>query len=229
VRTVLVPIESTPQAETILEAACRVAEFFGGLVEGFPLVRTRMSGIGWDPESLVTIDPADAEDGRATAEAKARFTAFMRDRGVAEEGPGPGEGARWRWTHDRLEGHGFLGAYGRGFDLTAVGQPGSERGASTIGALEAALFDSGGPVLIVPQDGEAIRLRLSRNGVPADLKLLGGGQVRSGEALLREAAAIGCDLLVKGAYTQSRIRQMIFGGATQHIIAKASMPVLMAH
>ncbi len=37
------------------------------------------------------------------------------------------------------------------------------------------------------------------------------------------------DLLVKGAYTQSRLRQMIFGGATRLIIAGADMPVLLAH
>ena len=42
-------------------------------------------------------------------------------------------------------------------------------------------------------------------------------------------AALGCDLLVKGAYTQSRLRQMIFGGATRHILANATLPVLMAH
>ena len=39
----------------------------------------------------------------------------------------------------------------------------------------------------------------------------------------------GCDLLVKGAYAQSRLRQMIFGGATRHILANATLPVLMAH
>ena len=37
------------------------------------------------------------------------------------------------------------------------------------------------------------------------------------------------DLLVKGAYTQSRLRQMIFGGTTRHILANAELPVLMAH
>ena len=45
---------------------------------------------------------------------------------------------------------------------------------------------------------------------------------------LREALAAGADLLLKGAYTQSRIRQMIFGGATCHIIMEANLPVLMA-
>jgi len=37
-----------------------------------------------------------------------------------------------------------------------------------------------------------------------------------GEAILAYAASLQCDLLIKGAYTQSRLRQMIFGGATRH-------------
>ncbi|MBT3932045.1 MAG: universal stress protein, partial [Rhodospirillaceae bacterium] len=37
------------------------------------------------------------------------------------------------------------------------------------------------------------------------------------------------DLLIKGGYTQSRLRQMIFGGATSQILANAEIPVLMAH
>ena len=45
---------------------------------------------------------------------------------------------------------------------------------------------------------------------------------------MKEAMAAGCDLLLKGAYTQSRIRQMIFGGATRHIIMDTKVPVLMA-
>jgi len=40
---------------------------------------------------------------------------------------------------------------------------------------------------------------------------------------------VGGDLLIKGGYTQSRLRQMIFGGATSQILAHAEIPVLMAH
>ena len=47
-------------------------------------------------------------------------------------------------------------------------------------------------------------------------------------AVLAAAKAQGCDLLVKGAYTQSRLRQMIFGGATRHIIMESPIPVIMA-
>ena len=51
----------------------------------------------------------------------------------------------------------------------------------------------------------------------------------TGEAILSETAALGADLLVKGAYTHGRFRQLIFGGATRHIIHHAELPVLMAH
>jgi hypothetical protein len=30
-----------------------------------------------------------------------------------------------------------------------------------------------------------------------------------------------------GAYTQSRLRQMIFGGATQHVLTAAELPVCL--
>ena len=39
----------------------------------------------------------------------------------------------------------------------------------------------------------------------------------------------GADLIIKGAYTQSRLRQMIFGGATSHILAESDLPVIMAN
>jgi len=46
--------------------------------------------------------------------------------------------------------------------------------------------------------------------------------------LLGKRAALGADLLIKGGYTRSRLRKMIFGDATSHILARAKLPVLMA-
>jgi Universal stress protein family len=51
----------------------------------------------------------------------------------------------------------------------------------------------------------------------------------TGQAILAAAQTLACDLLVKGAFTQSRLRQMIFGGATQHVMTAATLPVLLAH
>ncbi|MCE7030448.1 universal stress protein [Jiella avicenniae] len=89
------------------------------------------------------------------------------------------------------------------------------------------LADDGG--LNDQPSGAMIRRRLAASGVPVELKTIAGGGIRSGETILKEAAALGADLLLKGAYTQSRLRQMIFGGATSQILAKAEIPVFMAH
>jgi nucleotide-binding universal stress UspA family protein len=70
---------------------------------------------------------------------------------------------------------------------------------------------------------------LQRNGIPAGLHVVGLDGKSTGEAILAAAQSLGCDLLIKGAYTQSRLRQMIFGGATQHVLANATLPVLLAN
>jgi nucleotide-binding universal stress UspA family protein len=65
--------------------------------------------------------------------------------------------------------------------------------------------------------------------VKASALTLKEGSRSAGEIILDQAASLGCDLLVKSAYTQSRLRQMIFGGMTRHILAHATLPVFMAH
>ncbi len=50
-----------------------------------------------------------------------------------------------------------------------------------------------------------------------------------GAALLRTAGEAGCDLLVMGGYGHSRLREMILGGVTRHVLNHATLPVLMAH
>jgi nucleotide-binding universal stress UspA family protein len=77
--------------------------------------------------------------------------------------------------------------------------------------------------------GEQMARNLLRNGVQAESMIVAPGQRRAGEVILAQADALGCDLIVKGAYTQSRLRQMIFGGTTQHILTHATVPVLLAH
>jgi len=70
---------------------------------------------------------------------------------------------------------------------------------------------------------------LRHAGVAAEAREIAAGSRGGGEAILAEAAELGASLLIKGAYTHSRLRQMIFGGATSHILAAAELPVLMAH
>ncbi len=77
--------------------------------------------------------------------------------------------------------------------------------------------------------GEEAAQQLRRNGIKASALTVKPGTRTAGEVILDHAASIGCDLLVKSAYTQSRLRQMIFGGGTRHILANAAVPVFMAH
>ena len=85
-----------------------------------------------------------------------------------------------------------------------------------------------GSVVPGPAAKDGLR-HLADHGIAATEKTLGARGQRPGEVILAEARAQGADLLIKGAYTQSRFRQMIFGGATQHVLAASELPVFLAH
>ena len=78
---------------------------------------------------------------------------------------------------------------------------------------------------------ESIQVNLARDDVEVDVRSVPGRRsaAEAGNIILSETMEVGGDLLIKGGYTQSRLRQMIFGGATSQILANAEVPVLMAH
>jgi len=76
---------------------------------------------------------------------------------------------------------------------------------------------------------DRVRKQLQYNGIAAEPMSIELEGRSTGEAVLAAAKAEGCDLLVKGAFTRNRFRQMIFGGATSHIMQHADLPLLMAH
>jgi nucleotide-binding universal stress UspA family protein len=86
----------------------------------------------------------------------------------------------------------------------------------------------GAPMTPGPE-GEQLARNLRLNGVAAEASTVKTERRSAGETLLKVSASLGVDLLIKGAYTQSRLRQMIFGGTTSHILAEATLPVFMAH
>jgi nucleotide-binding universal stress UspA family protein len=50
-----------------------------------------------------------------------------------------------------------------------------------------------------------------------------------GEVLLEAAVAASADLVVMGGYSHSRLRELILGGVTRHMLEKAALPLLVAH
>lgn len=77
--------------------------------------------------------------------------------------------------------------------------------------------------------GEQLAVALRRFGLTVETLLAPSPRRNNGEVILAKTRELGGDLLIKGAYTQSRLRQMIFGGATAHVLASAEVPVLMAN
>lgn len=77
-------------------------------------------------------------------------------------------------------------------------------------------------------EAEPLVQYLAATGVEATIVRAKAGSRSAGAAILAEAESLGCDLLVKGGYTRSRLRQTIFGGPTIHILQNAEMTVLMS-
>ena len=70
---------------------------------------------------------------------------------------------------------------------------------------------------------------LAWHGIDARLRKLRGQSTQAGEALIGECREAGADMLVMGAYTHSRLRQLILGGVTRHVLHHAPMTCLMCH
>ena len=281
-KSILIPTEDHDAMPAVLEAARLVAKIFGSYMEGFAVHPAAGTYVAVEPVSSLAISGAFEHDAELASQARGLFESFMRTHDVPAA-TGDATGYSYGWPRQDAEDDLFIGSYGRVFDLIALGRPGRASQNPRMPPLEAALFDSGRPVLIVPPvaptvigrnvlvawnrsteqantnawalpllrlaervtvyeveggnvpgpsaDEAAVHLR--RNGVKATALTAKRGTRTTGEqvgeATLDYAKKEGFDLLVKGAYTQSRLRQMMFGGATRHIRANAGLPVLMAH
>jgi nucleotide-binding universal stress UspA family protein len=277
-KSILVPIEDHSPVESQLETALLLGRTFDSYIEGlaitpdYPVVLPVDIAIGV-PSPLT---PENRMDMARTC--RERFEGFMAGKQISRSSAGL-SGLSFGWRQDGLMEDAFLGAYGRVFDITVVGRPDGSEGQTRLSTVEAALFETGHPVLIAPPNvprtfGEVVVIAWNRStetaravlgsmpllkkarrvvvleledwGVPgpsgselarslrmhditAEAMTVPDPSGKPGDTILTECAALGCDLLVKGAYTQSRLRQMFFGGATSHILNSTTIPVLMAH
>jgi nucleotide-binding universal stress UspA family protein len=277
-KSILVPIEDHGVVEPVLETTLLLGQMFDSYVEGlaitpdYPVVLPVDIAIGVpspiSPENRMEMSRACRE----------RFEAFMVTKQIQRATSGLAT-LSYGWRQDGLMEDAFLGAYGRVFDVTVLGRPDGSNGQTRLSTVEAALFETGRPVIIAPTTiprtlGETVVIAwnrstetaravlgslpllekarrivvleledwgvpgpsavelarsLGRRGLNAEALTAPDPHGRPGETILAQAAALGCDLLVKGAYTQSRLRQMFFGGATSHILSNTTIPVLMAH
>lgn len=70
---------------------------------------------------------------------------------------------------------------------------------------------------------------LVRHGVKAEVSVLAQALPRVSDILARQVRDLDADLLVMGAYSHSRFREAILGGATRDLLEQAEVPVFLAH
>ena len=276
-RTILVPIEEHGSMKATLETALLLARKFDSYIEGFALRVTTTPAYAV-ADVGAAIPQLEQDIAENTQRNQSLFENFMQEHGVARGGAATALSSSW--LEDTPKDDRFVGSHGRLFDVIALGRPGRDPKGPRMSTLEAALFESGRPVLIAPPSppsdigknvliawncsteqartiafampilkransvvvltveggvavpgptGQQLCQYLRLSGVPAKPLTVGLGGRLTGEAILAHAKALSCDLLIKGAYTQSRLRQFIFGGATRYILSNATLPVLMAH
>lgn len=77
--------------------------------------------------------------------------------------------------------------------------------------------------------GAEIAATLARHGVKCEVAPTTSSDIGVGDVILSGLSDDSADLLVMGAWGHSRMRELVFGGATRHILEHMTVPVLMSH
>lgn len=96
--------------------------------------------------------------------------------------------------------------------------------ASSVEVITMASDDETAPSLL-----DDLNDALSIRGLTATMRAVDHASSGDGARLLAAAAEGGADLIVMGGYGHSRLRQLVFGGVTRHMLRNVTVPVLMAH
>jgi nucleotide-binding universal stress UspA family protein len=74
---------------------------------------------------------------------------------------------------------------------------------------------------------EGIQAYLRWHGIQAEITPFKPATREVGAGLLGAARDFNADLITMGAYSHSRLRQLILGGVTRHVLENAEIPVMM--
>lgn len=290
IRTILAPVSGGASGDSALDAAIIVGRRAGAHVEALhvaPDPRDAVPILGEGATASMIEDLVTASTREAEVRAQRARAAF--DTRVAAgsllrlDQPPPAEAAHrtltvgWRQAVGREDE--VVARRGRLFDLVVVGRPADDADVAPETTLEAALMESGRPVLVSPPvlgatlatrvaiawngstaaaravsaagsflakaqsvlilEGDAaavdgasaddLAAMLAWRGLSPSIRRFRSDAAGIGHALLDAATREGADLLVMGGYGHSRLREMIFGGATIDAIFASNLPLLMTH
>jgi len=284
IKTILVPVDGTDSAKQVLQNALSVCRDLSAHVEvlhvradsknAVPLLGEGMSGAMIEE----MIDLADKEADTRAEKARAIFDEVVREFQVPIAATPETDGPSVAWVDRTGREDEVTAQLGRLADLIVVSRPTPETDVSSRMTLNAAIRETGRPVLVVPplppkplgkkiaiawngstEASRAVRLAmpfvetaeevfiftaeggstraiaadelaayLAWHGIRARTRTFEIADRVGGEELLGECGKAGVDLLMMGAYTQSRVRQLIMGGVTKHVLSEATLPVVMA-
>jgi nucleotide-binding universal stress UspA family protein len=101
------------------------------------------------------------------------------------------------------------------------------QGASQVTVLAVNPKESRDPLGDLP--GADISLHFARHGVKVEAAQIVADDIQVGDMLLSRISDGGYDLVVMGAYGRSRLRELVMGGASRHILHHMTVPIFMAH
>lgn len=281
IRKMLVPVDGSAAGRVVLLSALQVARDHGAHLAavhirpdpsvGVPLIGEGMSA-GMVEE---LIELTEKETAARLKAARALFEEIRGESGLPLATDPNVAGASMSWTEADGREEEEVARRGRLADLIVLGRPSLQPDTDATVIFNAALFETGRPVLIAPikQQPFGRRLAIAWNGsaeaaravhaamdflhraetveiVAADPEsaqdvdagalaaylawhgiatrlhpLAEGGSV--GDAIGKAVAD--CDLVVMGAYSHSRLRELILGGVTRHMLENTASALLMAH
>ena len=286
IRSIFVPLDFEEAAASTLETALIVGK---GLEAHIDVLFVRYDTGKIEPHerdffSAETFDKL-AKSVEMAGEKRAKrvrdvCTDLCRRYGVPVVGGDPPLGAASAtWGEETGQPEDVTARRGRLADLIVMGRTAAGSHRVSVRSLNAALFDTGRPVLVTPPappssvgtrvaiawNGRSEAARavgaalpflyqaekvmilttetdrtpasvapeladyLAKHGVSADTWIFARrGDTPVGEALLKECQALDADLLVIGAFGRSRVRELILGGVTRHVLAGSAVPLLMA-
>lgn len=76
--------------------------------------------------------------------------------------------------------------------------------------------------------GSNLLQHLSRHEVAAELVQVASGGKSIADVILEQARLVSADLLVMGAYSRPRTAEVLFGGTTRTLLARAHLPILIS-
>ncbi|MBN8890362.1 MAG: hypothetical protein BGP12_14875 [Rhodospirillales bacterium 70-18] len=284
---ILVPATGAASDAAVYDTALQAARLAGAHLEFLHvkldttdvLMAMTSGGLGGGDVVQEVLDKMDAEAKVTERKAWEQFGALCQREGIVAGAVGPADGVSAEMAVETGQEAQWLAEYGRFADLVVVGRT-REGGDVDMEVLEAALMDTGRPLLIaaahppkalpgtvviawkdtpeaaravsaampfidradrvvilsVTEDDaakdascERLRRSLRWHNANTEIQQLARDGRPAVEVLLAAATQQQASLLVMGGYSHSRLREVVFGGFTQHVLRGADLPVLMAH